>query len=114
MLYQIHLFFLLSRIHQESAGQSEQMSQTCLQQPSLFLLQQEVCNVIIQSLFSVQCVGLSSLSGDNIKKSWLWGYWSSPLMYAQNDHNKYFALFNSLVYVHRQVCDIRIFEELPF
>jgi hypothetical protein len=25
-----------------------------------------------------------SLSTDNIKKWWIWGYWSSPLMYAQN------------------------------
>jgi hypothetical protein len=27
---------------------------------------------------------LNPLSADNIKKWWIWGYWSSPLMYAQN------------------------------
>ncbi|KAF6161872.1 hypothetical protein GIB67_002582 [Kingdonia uniflora] len=24
------------------------------------------------------------LSRDNVKKWWLWGYWTSPMMYAQN------------------------------
>lgn len=27
---------------------------------------------------------LSHVSADNIKSWWIWGYWCSPLMYAQN------------------------------
>jgi hypothetical protein len=37
-------------------------------------------------LDTIQSMELSFLSpsADNIKKWWIWGYWSSPLMYAQN------------------------------
>jgi hypothetical protein len=32
----------------------------------------------------IKTIVLSSLSADNIKAWWIWGYWCSPLMYAQN------------------------------
>ncbi|KAI3454015.1 hypothetical protein Pfo_010678 [Paulownia fortunei] len=36
------------------------------------------------SLLLLFALGGFVLARDNVKKWWLWGYWSSPLMYAQN------------------------------
>ncbi|KAJ9692495.1 hypothetical protein PVL29_011517 [Vitis rotundifolia] len=47
-------------------------------------------NMIVANTFGAFAVlmflslGGFILSHDNIKKWWIWGYWSSPLMYAQN------------------------------
>ncbi|KAL6334280.1 hypothetical protein AAG906_014680 [Vitis piasezkii] len=47
-------------------------------------------NMIVASTFGALAVlmlmalGGFILSHDNVKKWWIWGYWSSPLMYAQN------------------------------
>ncbi|KAL8458150.1 hypothetical protein ACS0TY_035874 [Phlomoides rotata] len=35
------------------------------------------------SLFLLFMLGGVILSRDEVKKWWIWGYWSSPLMYAQ-------------------------------
>ncbi|RVW28973.1 Pleiotropic drug resistance protein 1 [Vitis vinifera] len=36
------------------------------------------------ALLMLLALGGFILSHDNVKKWWIWGYWSSPLMYAQN------------------------------
>ncbi|XP_059595506.1 pleiotropic drug resistance protein 1 isoform X2 [Vitis vinifera] len=47
-------------------------------------------NMIVASTFGafavlmLMALGGFILSHDNVKKWWIWGYWSSPLMYAQN------------------------------